>query len=139
MTRDEIDRILERHFAAEQKRDINAILATYTEDIEHDAVGREPNPITGKAAIGVFYREFLSDLEHANVIPVRRLYGDDFAVDESIVEGYAHGRPYDLEGYGRPVRFRLLHVFQFRDGLISRENAWLDMLAIQRQLAPPRH
>ena len=56
MTRDEIDRILERLCAAEQKRDINAILATYTEDIEHDAVGREPNPITGKAAIGVFYR-----------------------------------------------------------------------------------
>ena len=73
------------------------------------------------------------------MIPVRRLYGDDFAVDESIVEGYAHGRPYDLEGYGRPVRFRLLHLFEFRDGLISRENAWLDMLAIQRQLAPPRH
>ena len=119
MTRDEIDRILERHFAAEQKRDIDAILATYTEDIEHDAVGRDPNPITGKAAIGVFYREFLSDLEHANVIPVRRLYG--------------------AEGYGRPVRFRLLHLFEFRDGLISRENAWLDMLAIQRQLAPPRH
>ncbi len=61
MTRDEIDRILERHFAAEQRRDIDAILATYTEDIEHDAVGRDPNPITGKAAIGVFYREFLSD------------------------------------------------------------------------------
>jgi hypothetical protein len=57
------------------------------------------------------------------VIPVRRLYGDAFAVDESIVEGYAHGRPYDLEGYGRPVRLRLMH----------------DMLAIQRQLAPPRH
>ena len=54
MTRDEIDRILERHFAAERTRDINAILATYTEDIEHDAVGREPNPIRGKGAIGVF-------------------------------------------------------------------------------------
>ena len=83
MTRDEIDRILERHFSAEQKRDINAILSTYTDDIEHDAIGREPNPITGKAAIGVFYREFLSDLEHAKVIPVRRLYGDAFAVGRS--------------------------------------------------------
>jgi hypothetical protein len=102
MTRDEIDRILGSHFAAEQKRDINAILATYTEDIEHDAVGRDPNPITGKAAIGVFYREFLNDLEHAKVIPVRRFYGDDFAVDESIVEGYAHGRPYDLRVPRRP-------------------------------------
>jgi steroid delta-isomerase-like uncharacterized protein len=139
VTRDEIDRLLERHYAAEKKRDIDAILATYTEDIEHDAVGRQPNPIKGKAAIGSFYREFLGDLEHATVRPVRRFYGEDFVVDESVVEGYAHGRPFDLEGYGRPVEFRLLHIFEFRDGLISRENAWLDALAIQQQLAPPRH
>lgn len=138
MTRDEIDHLLDRHFNAERKRDIAAILATFTDDIEHDAVGREPNPIRGKAAVGAFYREFLGDLEHARVMPVRRLYGDDFAIDESIVEGHAHGRPYDLEGYGRPVRFRVLHLFQFRDGLIARENAWLDILAVQRQLAPPR-
>jgi uncharacterized protein len=139
MTHDEIDRILERHFAALQKRDLDGILATYADDAEHDAVGRDPNPIRGKAALGAFYRESLADLANTKVIPVRRLYGDEFAVDESILDGYAHGRPFDLEGYSRPVRFRMLRVFEFRDGLIARENAWFDIVAVQRQLAPPRH
>jgi uncharacterized protein len=139
MTHDEIDRILERHFAALQRRDLDGILATYADDAEHDAVGRDPNPIRGKAALGAFYRESLADLANTKVIPVRRLYGDEFAVDESILDGYAHGRPFDLEGYSRPVRFRMLRVFEFRDGLIARENAWFDIVAVQRQLAPPRH
>jgi uncharacterized protein len=139
MTRDEIDRILERHFAALQKRDLDGILATYADDAEHDAVGRDPNPIHGKAALGAFYRESLADLANTKVIPVRRLYGDEFAIDESILDGYAHGRPFDLEGYSRPVRFRMLRIFEFRDGLIARENAWFDIVAVQRQLAPPRH
>jgi len=139
MTHDEIDRILERHFAALQKRDLDGILATYDDDVEHDAVGRDPNPTHGKAALGTFYRESLADLANTKVIPVRRLYGDEFAIDESILDGYAHGRPFDLEGYSRPVRFRMLRIFEFRDGLIARENAWFDIVAVQRQLAPPRH
>ncbi|MEK6206706.1 MAG: nuclear transport factor 2 family protein [Chloroflexota bacterium] len=139
MTRDEIDRILERHFAALQKRDLDGILATYTDDAEHDAVGRDPNPIRGKAALGAFYRDSLADLESTKVIPVRRLYGEAFAIDESILDGYAQGRPFDLEGYSRPVRFRMLRVFEFRDGLIARENVWFDIVAVQRQLSTPRH
>jgi hypothetical protein len=30
---------------------------------------------------------------------------------------------------------RLLHLFEFDDGLISRESAWFDVGAIQQQLA----
>lgn len=138
MTRDEIDRILERHFAALQKRDLDAILATYADDAEHDAVGRDPNPIRGREALGAFYRESLADLANTKVIPVRRLYGESFAIDESILDGYAQGRPFDLEGYSRPVRFRMLRIFEFQDGLIARESAWFDMVAIQRQLSTPR-
>jgi uncharacterized protein len=137
MTHDEIDRILERHFAALQKRDLDGILATYADDAEHDAVGREPNTIRGKAALGAFYRESLADLANTKVIPVRRLYGDAFAIDESILDGYAQGRPFDLEGYSRPVRFRMLRIFEFREGLIARENAWFDIVAVQRQLSTP--
>ena len=139
MTRDEIDRLLERHFAALQRRDLDGILATYADDVEHDAVGREPNPIRGKEALASFYRDSLADLASTKVIPVRRLYSPEFAIDESIIDGYAQGRPFDMEGYSRPVRFRLLRVFEFRDGLIARENAWFDIIAVQRQLGPQRH
>jgi predicted ester cyclase len=32
------------------------------------------------------------------------------------------------------VSFRLLHVFELRDGKIAREQVWCDLAAIQRQL-----
>jgi len=40
-----------------------------------------------------------------------------------------------LEGGGRPVRTRFLHIFDFSDGLISRESAWIDLAAVQQQLS----
>ena len=33
------------------------------------------------------------------------------------------------------VQVRLLHAFDFAEGLISRESAWLDIAALQQQLA----
>jgi uncharacterized protein len=67
---------------------------------------------------------------------VRRWYGEDHLVDESILHGIARGRPFGLEGHGRRVRVRLLHVFDFAGDSISRESAWLDLAAMQQQLAP---
>jgi hypothetical protein len=46
----------------------------------------------------------------------------------------AVGRPFGFEGRGRPLRVRFLHIFDFSDGLISRESAWID-LAVQQQLS----
>ena len=50
--------------------------------------------------------------------------------------GRAPGRPFGIEGRDRPLEFRLLHVIEFGDGAIRRENVWIDLAAIQRQLAP---
>jgi predicted ester cyclase len=36
---------------------------------------------------------------------------------------------------GRRISFRILHVFEFRNGLSSRENVWLDSAAIVTQLS----
>src|SRR2546428_12058972 len=98
MTKEEMDRLLERHFAAQQRRDVEGVLATYTDDVEHDAVGRDPNPLHGKTAAGAFYRESLPDLEHTKILPIRPLYGDDFAMDESLVDRCGHRRPFGMEG-----------------------------------------
>ena len=40
-----------------------------------------------------------------------------------------------LPGSRRRISFRILHVFEFRNGLISRENVWLDSAAIAAQLS----
>ena len=45
------------------------------------------------------------------------------------------GAPFGLEGRGRPLEFRLLHVVEFaEDGRIQREAVWPDLAAIIRQL-----
>jgi hypothetical protein len=56
-------------------------------------------------------------------------------VDESLWHGRIEdGRPFLCDGRSGEVSFRLLHVFEFRDGKIGREQVWCDLAAIQRQL-----
>ena len=69
------------------------------------------------------------------VTPLRRLYGDGFVVDETVWHGrIADGRQFLCGGRSGRVSFRLLHIFEFRDGKIAREDVWCDLAAVQRQL-----
>ncbi|MCC3766913.1 ester cyclase [Streptomyces sp. UNOC14_S4] len=63
---------------------------------------------------------------------VRRYYGENFVVDESIVHGSANGAPNGIPGENKPVSFRLLHICEFRDGRMVRENVWPDILCAIR-------
>lgn len=111
------------------------MLATLTDDVEHDIVGWPAGPSKGKAETRAFYEATFTDLGDGRVKSLRRLYGESFMVDDSVWSGVAAGRPFGFEGRGRPLEFRLLHVLEFtEDGQISRENVWLDMAAVQSQL-----
>ena len=66
---------------------------------------------------------------------MRRYHGDGFVVDESLVTAQAIGTPFGIPGRDRTVRFRLLHVFEIRDGEITRENAWIDTASVLAQLS----
>lgn len=68
--------------------------------------------------------------------PLKRSYGDDFVIDETLWRGGAitDRRVFLCEGKSGKASFRLLHVFEFKDGNISREQAWCDLAAIQQQL-----
>jgi predicted ester cyclase len=39
-----------------------------------------------------------------------------------------------IPGNNRRISFRLLHIWEFKDGAMSRENVWLDSGAIIEQL-----
>ena len=136
MTPGEMDAVLDQHYAYEAKDDVDGVLSTLTEDIEHDVVGFPGAPLHGRAAARGLYEHLFADLKGENVIPRVRLYGPNFLVDEVMWEGRAVGRPFGFDGRNRPFRHRLLHVLQFRDGLIARENVWLDFAAIAAQLGP---
>jgi predicted ester cyclase len=53
---------------------------------------------------------------------------------EQLMTGTVIGSLLGLPGNNRRISFRILHVFEFRDGLISRENIWLDSATIIAQL-----
>lgn len=135
MTRSEMDRKLDEHFGFEAQDNVEGVLATLSPDVEHDIVGSPTGPTRGRAAARPFYEHLFADLSDSQVECLRRLYGDNFLVDESLWRGKAPGRPFGLEGKNRPLEFRLLHVVEFADdGAIKRENVWVDMGAILRQL-----
>lgn len=133
--RTQMDRIIHEHFMFEATDDIDGVLASLTDDAEHEVIPSPMGVQRERAGIRAFYEMLFGDLKGESVTPVRRLYGDDFVVDEAVWHGHiADGRPFLCDGKSGPVSFRLLHVFEFRDGRISRENVWCDLAAIQRQL-----
>ena len=136
LTQQEMDRKLDEHFAYEMRDDVNGVVATLDPEVEHDIVGWPAGPSRGRDQAQAFYEATFADLGDGQVRSLRRLYGDNFMVDDSVWSGVALGRPFGIEGKGRPLEFRLLHVLEFGDdGQIKRENVWLDMAAIQQQLA----
>ncbi|HEY5579243.1 MAG TPA: nuclear transport factor 2 family protein [Acidimicrobiia bacterium] len=128
--------IIDRHFAAENAHDVEATLATYTEDIVWDDVTHPHGPFHGKDAVATVYGGILEAIPDLLLTSVRRFGSADgtFVVDESIVTGHLDGFWAGVEGEGAPVEVRLLHVFRLRDGLIEYENAWFDSGSVRRQV-----
>lgn len=136
LTREQMDAQMDEHFGYEARDDVEGVLSTLTHDVEHDIVGWPTGPTYGPEGARGFYEAVFGDLATGGVRTLRRLYGENFLVDDSIWHGTAPGTPFGLPGNGKSLEFRLLHVVEFKDdGAIKRENVWLDMAAIQQQLA----
>jgi hypothetical protein len=135
LTPEQMDRKMDEHFDFEARDDVEGVLATLSSDVEHDIVGWPAGPTHGRDGARPFYETMFVDLADGKVECVKRLYGENFMVDESVWKGRAAGRPFGLEGGDRPLAFRLLHVIEFAgNGDIKRENVWLDLAAILQQL-----
>lgn len=137
MTRADMDRLIEEHLAAESAGDTAAAVAVYTDDIEHDVVGFPTGPVHGKQAAQDFYDYLTRNLNNETIAPTHTYYGDDFCVIEHDFTGTVPGEFLGIPGNGRRISFRMLHVFEFKNGLISRENVWLDGGNIVAQLSQP--
>lgn len=135
LTKEQMDRKIDEHFDFELRDDVEGVLSTLAPDVIHDIVGSPTGPTFGPENARAFYENLFTDLSDGKVTCVKRLYGDNFIVDESVWEGTAAGKPFGIEGNGRPLKFRLLHVVEFSEqGQISRENVWIDLAAILHQL-----
>lgn len=131
----QMDSKIDEHFAFEARDDVEGVLATLAADAEHDVVGWPFGPSRGREGARPFYVTMFADLSESKVETLRRRYGPDFVVDESLWRGRAPGTPFGLPGRNRPVEFRLLHVVEFSDrGDIARENVWVDFVSLLNQL-----
>jgi len=135
LTNEEMDRLLDEHFAYEANDDVDGVMMTLGDDIVHDIVGWPGGVSTSQDQARVFYEQLFSDLAEGQIKTRRRLYGDNFLVDESEWSGKAVGRPFGMEGRGRPLSFRLLHVVEFEESKkMKSEQVWLDFTSIMQQL-----
>lgn len=111
-------------------------LATYTDDIIWDDVTHPDSPFHGKEEVAAVYTSIIDAIPDVHLTSVKRFTGDSgrYVVDESVLTGHVEGEWSGMQGGGAPVRVRILHIFELRDGLISYENAWFDAADVQRQI-----
>jgi steroid delta-isomerase-like uncharacterized protein len=133
--REDMAALVDAHLAAEDDGDLDAAVADYTDDVHHDVVGAPGGPLRGPEAARQRYVQLLRQVRTDELTEVRRFYGEDVCVVEHECAATVLREFAGLPGRGRAVRFRMLHVFEFRGGLISRENVWTDTAGVMAQLA----
>ena len=135
LTHAQMDRIINEHFGFEAADDVDGVVASLAEGAQHEVIPSPVGKLTDRAQIRSFYEGLFRELRGEKVTPVRRLYGDDFIVDETLWQGQiTDGRQFFMDGKRGPVSFRLLHIFELAGDKIKSEAVWCDLAAIQRQL-----
>lgn len=127
--------LVSQHLRAEGHGDIDGAVAVYTDDVEHDAVGFPGSPCHGKDRARDFYEHLTANFRTESEDVLHRYETDDAIILEQMMTGTVVGSMLGRPGHGRRINFRVLHIFEFKGGLISRENVWLDTAAIINQLS----
>jgi ketosteroid isomerase-like protein len=115
---------VESHFHSEAQNEVEAALELYTDDIIWEAPA--PNGLnlsfSGKEAVAESYRELFASMGNVQFQFLQRFATEDRVVDDSIVtfevvkDGY-----WPHFSAGQKVIMRLVHIFEMRDGKISKE------------------
>jgi ketosteroid isomerase-like protein len=126
MDRDRVTQNLaavESHFHSEALNEVEAALKTFTDDIVWEAPA--PNGLnrsfSGKEAAAKNYRDLFASMRDVKFQFLQRFATENRVVDDSIVtfevakDGYWHFP------VGSKIEMRLVHIFEMRDGKISRE------------------
>jgi uncharacterized protein len=135
MSHQDMDEVINTHFGCEANDDIDGVVASLAPEIEHEVV---PSPIgiqRDQTKIRAYYEMVFGAIKGESAKPLKRYYGEGFIIDETLWTGeIMDGAVFLCPGKSGKVSFRLLHVFELKNGKIAREQAWCDLAAIQRQL-----
>lgn len=134
MDRKRMDQLIDEHISAESAGDVDGSVAMYTDDVIHDVVGSPLGPLSGPQAAKRFYEFLTANVKTERMEVTHSWYGDDFCVLEHQFHGSVPGQFLGVPGNGKRISFRMLHIWEFKDDRISRENVWLDGGSIVAQL-----
>ena len=135
LTPAEMDRKIDEHFGFEARDDVEGVLATLAPDAEHDIVGWPSGPTHGREGARPFYEALFADLAESKVECRAAALRRRFPGRRVALARDGAGQAVRPRRPGPPLEFRLLHVVEFaEDGAIKRENVWVDLAAIIRQL-----
>ncbi len=126
-------RLWQKHVLAENRRSIEGLLATLSEEPVYRimASGEE---YRGKEAVAGFYRGLFEALPDATFELVNVYVGEAGVVEESVLRGTHRGQWMGVEATGRAVELPLTIVFPMANGQILGERLYFDIGTLMRYL-----
>jgi hypothetical protein len=87
-SRAQMDRIVDDHFKFEATDDIDGIMASFADgELRHEIIPSPVGLLHEKRAMADYYKMLFSCAKGDKVTNIRRLYGEDFLVAETLWEG----------------------------------------------------
>ncbi len=111
---------VEAHFGSEASGRIDDAIALYTDDVVWEAPSRNLE-FRGKEAVAANYRDIFSVLKNVEFHIKDRFATEDRVVDDSIVSFEVAREGFVPFPVGTKCEMRLTHIFEIRDGKISKE------------------
>ena len=113
---------VEAHFHSEATNEVEQALELFTDDIIWESPVRNL-VLRGKEATGENYRRMFASFQVEGFRTLQRFATEDRVVDDSIITVVLVGDGVENAPVpvGTEVEIRLLHIFEMREGKISRE------------------
>jgi steroid delta-isomerase-like uncharacterized protein len=126
-------RLWQRHVLAENRRSIDGLLATLSEEPVYRVMATSATH-RGREAVASFYTGLFDSMPDVTLDLVEVYIGENGVVEESVLTGTQTGDLFGLPATGRAVRLPLTIVFPMRNGQILGERLYFDLDSLQRQL-----
>ncbi len=111
---------VEAHFHSEATNEVEAALDLYTDDVVWEAPARGLR-FEGKRAVANNYTQMFAKMADVEFQNLQRFATEDRVVDDSVVRFRLLDTGYLPLNPGTQVEMRLVHIFEMRGGLISKE------------------
>jgi steroid delta-isomerase-like uncharacterized protein len=136
MTPEEMKKLHDEHLAAEDRKDLETVMATYHDDCFHETIATGMK-FVGKDAVRAQYQAAWAAFPEASPVQLAEAFGDNVLMDRNIFRGKMAGPLYGFAPTGRDVTLPFGRAVLFKDGLIYAEIGYFDLATLCEQAGIP--